>query len=108
MDKHTLFCSFGKWIAPINFQQLQEQVMDLRQDAYTKKLTTKAYIQLFLLAHLQETDSLPAISVGLLNEDLQQAVGFETISPSQLSRKHRGVDPSLLSTIFVDLLHQIA
>lgn len=107
MDKHTLFSSFGKWIAPINFQQLQEQVMDLRQDAYTKKLTTKAYIQLFLLAHLQETDSLPAISAGLLDEDLQQAVGFEAISPSQLSRKHRGVDPSLLSTIFVDLVHQI-
>ncbi|AXF55166.1 hypothetical protein [Salicibibacter kimchii] len=61
----------------------------------------KADIKLFLLAHLQEIDCLPVISAGLLDEDLQQAVGFEVISPSQLSRKHRGVDPSLLSTIFV-------
>ncbi|GAK10721.1 IS4 family transposase [Geomicrobium sp. JCM 19039] len=70
-------------------------------------MTTQAYIQLFLLAHLKETDSLAAISDGLVDDNLQQAVGFQEISPSQLSRQHRGVDPSLLSTIFVDLVHQI-
>ncbi|QDI91395.1 IS4 family transposase [Salicibibacter halophilus] len=107
MDKHTLFSSFGKWISPINFQQLQEQVTNLRQDAYTKKLTTEAYIKLFLLAHLQETDSLAAISDGLLDEGLQQEVGFQAISSSQLSRKHRAIDPTLLSTIFVDLVQRI-
>ncbi|MFD1608620.1 hypothetical protein [Oceanobacillus luteolus] len=44
MDKNTLFSSFGKWVFPINTEKLNEQVEYLKQDYYTKKLTTEVYL----------------------------------------------------------------
>lgn len=100
MDKNTLKTSFGKWISPINMKKLSQQVDILNQDYYTKKLTTEAYLKIMLFAQLHETESLHAISDALLDEDFQQALGFQSISASQLSRKNNELDPSLLSTIF--------
>ena len=48
MDKNTLKSSFGKWISPINTKKLLKQVEESKQDYYTKKLTTEAYIKLKL------------------------------------------------------------
>ena len=107
MDKNTLKTSFGKWISPINMKKLSQQVDILNQDYYTKKLTTEAYLKIMLFAQLHETESLHAISDALLDEDFQQALGFQSISASQLSRKNNELDPSLLSTIFLDLIHRI-
>ncbi len=58
MDKNTRLSSFGKWVSPINFKKVFEQVENLKQDYYTKKLTTEAYIKLFLFAQLHKTESL--------------------------------------------------
>ena len=107
MDKNTLKTSFGKWITPINFKKLCEQVKTREQDHYTKKLTTEAYLKLMLFAQLHETESLHAMSDALLDEDLQRALGFEAISASQLSRKNNEIDPSILATLFLDLVAQI-
>lgn len=98
--KNTLKTSFGKWISSINMKKLSQQVDILNQDYYTKKLTTEAYLKIMLFAQLHETESLHAISDALLDEDFQQALGFQSISASQLSRKNNELDPSLLSTIF--------
>lgn len=100
MVKNTLKTSFGKWISSINMKKLSQQVDILNQDYYTKKLTTEAYLKIMLFAQLHETESLHAISDALLDEDFQQALGFQSISASQLSRKNNELDPSLLSTIF--------
>jgi IS4 transposase len=107
MDKNTLISSFGKWVAPINFSHFEKQVAATNQDKYTKKLTTKAYLMLFLYAHLQEEESLRAISDAVLDEDLGQALGLDGISASQLSRKNREVDPSLMANVFLHLVQQI-
>ena len=107
MDKDTLISSFGKWIAPINFSHLEKQVAATHQDKYTKKLTTKAYLMLFLYAHLQEEKSLRAISDAVLDEDLGRALGLDGISASQLSRKNRQVDPTLMAHVFLHLVQQI-
>lgn len=107
MDKDTLFSSFGKWVSTINFQQFKEHVEVLGHDKYTKKLTAKAYLLLFLHAQLHEKESLRAIADGVLDEDLQKILSFESISASQLSRKNNQVDPSLLANIFLDLVQQI-
>ena len=53
MDKDTLFSAFGKWVEPLNCVKLQDRIDQANCDRYVKKLTTKAYIQLFLHAHLQ-------------------------------------------------------
>src|SRR5690625_284226 len=107
MDKNTLKTSFGKWISPINMKKLSKQVEILQQDYYTKKLTTEAYLKAMLFAQLHETESLHAISDALLDEDFQEALRFESISASQLSRKNNEVDPAILATIFLDLVGQI-
>jgi hypothetical protein len=81
MDKNTLISSFGKWVAaPINFKQLQESVEEIELDKYPKKLTTVAYLLAFLHALLHEKKSLRAISDVILDENLQKALGLESIS----------------------------
>jgi len=107
MDKNTLKTSFGKWISPINMKKLSSQVDILKTDYYTKKLTTEAFIKIMLFAQLHETESLHAISDALLDDDFQKALGFQAISASQLSRKNNELNPTILSTIFLDLVHQI-
>src|SRR5699024_3460023 len=107
MDKNTRKSSFGKWISPINFQKLDEQVSLSKQDYYTKKLTTASYIKIMLLAQLHETESLHAMSDAFLSEELQQELGFSSISASQLSRKNNEMDPSILASMFMDLVTQI-
>src|SRR5699024_1756322 len=107
MDKNTRKTSFSKWIAPINLKKLFNQVNNLDQDRYTKKLTTEAYIKLMLYAQLHETEGLQALSDALLDVDFQKAVGFESISASQLSRKNNEIDPAILADLFLDLVYQI-
>src|SRR5690625_5196661 len=107
MDKNTRETSFCKWISPIDFKKLCEKVEVLKQDYYTKKLTTAAYLKLMLFAQLHETESLHAMSDALLDDDLQQELGFAAISASQLSRKNNEIDPSILATIFLDLVMKI-
>ncbi|MDM8101712.1 IS4 family transposase [Oceanobacillus oncorhynchi] len=107
MDKNTRKNAFGKWIAPINFKKLFEQVTIHQQDTYTKKLTTEAYLKVMLYAQVHETEGLQALSDALLDGDFQKASGIESISASQLSRKNNEVNPSILATLFLDLVYQI-
>ncbi len=107
MDKNTLFSSFGKWVSPINLEKLNEQVEVIKQDRYTKKLSTECYIKLLLFAQLNESASLRDISDALLNDDLQNELGFEAISASQLSRTNNEMDPAILSKVFFDLVGKI-
>jgi IS4 transposase len=107
MDKDTTLSSFGKYIEPLNRLKLQEKIDQSHHDKYAKKLTTKAYIMLFLHAHLQKREGLRAIADDLLQEEFQQEVGLESISAAQLSRKHKQVNPALLAGIFQDLVAEL-
>ncbi|TFJ90654.1 DUF4372 domain-containing protein [Lentibacillus salicampi] len=83
MDNHTLLSSFGKWVSPINVEKLTEQITQTGQDRYTKKFTTYSYIKLLLLSHLEEVESLHAMSDTLFDDDIQQELGLNSISVSQ-------------------------
>lgn len=107
MDKNTLFSSFGKYISPINIVKLQQRIDETDQDKYVKKLTTKAYLLLFLHAHLQQREGLRAIADDVLSKKFQRELGLSSISAAQLSRKNNRVEPTLLEEIFVDLVGQI-
>ena len=95
MDNRTLLSSFGKWVGPICTKTFTTAVTECQQDKYTKKLTTAAYLKLFLLAQLQEREGLRHIADDVLCEDLQRELGLPSISASQLSRKQKQVDPEL-------------
>src|SRR5690625_1146001 len=88
-------------------KKLSKQMDILKQDYYTKKLTTESFLKIMLFAQLHETESLHAISDALLDEDFQQALGFQSISASQMSRKNNDLDPSILAMLFLDLVGQI-
>lgn len=107
MDKNTQFSSFKQWLQPINFQQLDQMVKEKQSDKYVKKLTTKAYILLFLYAHLQQEDSLRSLSTSVLDDKLQEAIGLSSISAAQLSRKNNAVDPQFLANILLELVAKI-
>ena len=103
MDNRTLLSSFGKWLAPICTKMFTTAVAECQQDKYTKKLTTTAYLKLFLFAQLQCREGLRHIADDVLCEDLQHELGLTSISASQLSRKHKQVDPELLRQVFESL-----
>lgn len=86
MDNHTLLSSFGKWLSPIYTKTFTDAVAECQQDKYTKKLTTTAYLKLFLLALLQSGEGLRHIAEDVLCEDLQRELGLTSISGAQLRR----------------------
>ncbi len=89
MDKNTLFSSFGKWVSPIFTKTFYQDLTQSHQDKYVKKLTTPGYLLLFLHAQLQQREGLQAIADDALGKKFQKELGFTSISPSQLSRKHQ-------------------
>lgn len=107
MDNRTLISSFGKWVGPICTKTFTTAVTECQQDKYTKKLTTTAYLKLFLLAQLQNREGLRHIADDVLCEELQRELGLTSISASQLSRKHKQVDPELLQQVFERLANLV-
>ncbi|SDN93836.1 protein of unknown function [Paenibacillus sp. yr247] len=103
MDEDTLFSSFGKWLEPICLKTFKERIAEVQQVKYVKKLTTPAYLKLFLHAQLQQRDVLREIADDVLSEEFQKELGLESISASQLTRKHNQVESTLLEQIFADL-----
>ena len=86
MDKDTVLSSFGKYLEPLHRLKLQDKIDQSHQDRYVKKLTTKAYIMLFLHAHLQKREGLRAIADDLLQEEFQRE---KRSQPSYKSRNRR-------------------
>lgn len=104
MDKNTRKTAFGKYVEPLNMLSFYDDIENKHLDKYTKKLFTRNYMMIFLFAILQECKGLRAIEDELLREELQLFLGMESISYSQLSRKHNSLDPGLLHKAFLELV----
>lgn len=108
MDKDTLLSSFGKWVAPINSEILQDWKDTTALDRYTKKLTTSIFLLLFVEAQLQRRKGLRSIMRELqADEEFQQVLGITSISAAQLSRKNNQLDPEVLQSILCDLITRL-
>jgi IS4 transposase len=108
MDKDISFSTFGKWVGPVSSETLQEFKDDKKIDHYTKKLTTLAFLFLFVEAELKKRTGLRSIARELqANEELQRELGVTSISAGQLSRKNNQLDPSVFQTIFCDLVTKL-
>ena len=113
MDKHIGKTSFCKWTEPVSFENLpvglQEKIDPT--DAYVKRLFFDRFLKLMLNAVYSQRASLRDIQASLLNPDFQAAIGLESLSSSQISRKIRGIDSAILEEIFyflVALANQIS
>ena len=100
MDKNTTKTSFGKWIEPICNKQFYELVSSLSLDRYIKKFTSFDYIKLMLHAQLQKRNCLREIVADLLLPEFQNELNMDSISASQLCRRHNQFDSVLLESMF--------
>ena len=108
MDKDSILSTRTKYLSLIPVDLLLREVNRLRQDRYTKKLTTLKFVKLLMIAQIQQTPSLTDISAALkANEDLQHDVALPSISTSQLSRKLRDVEPELLEKALAHCIEQV-
>ncbi len=107
MDTFTGKTSFEQWFSPISSKLFNAVVENLQLDHYTKKLYMAPFMKLLLFAQLNGTESLRALADAVLSDDLQNAIGFESISCSQLGRRLNEVPTSFFETIFLDLVKQI-
>lgn len=108
MDKDTLLSSFGKWVSPINFKIVEDWKNTSLLDRYVKKLNTLVFLFLFIEAQLEKRTGLRSIMRALqANEELQQALGINSISAAQLSRKNNQLDPEILQSILCDLITKL-
>ena len=85
--------------------ELFNQLVENHQlDYYTKKLYTALFMKLLLFAQLHGTESLRALADAVFSDDLQGAIGFESISFSQLGRRLNNILTHFFQTIFLDLV----
>lgn len=77
-------------------------------DHRIRKLTVVNFIKLFIEAVLNKRGSLDEISEHLRSSHtLQQLLGLDSISPSQLSRKLRSLPPWLFQELFLHLVGKL-
>ena len=106
MDKYKTKMTINKWFSYISLETLSESSRQTigQFDRYSKKLTFKKVLKLFLYAINDKTDSLRYLDQQLVNPKLKKVMGMESISYSQLSRALRKIASSVLMDIFTQLL----
>lgn len=106
MDKYKTKRTINKWFSSIKFEQLSPNAREIiaEFDRYSKKLTFKKVMWLFLYAINDQTKSLRHLSQQLVNPQLKKVIGLDKISYSQFSRALRGIECSVLMEIFNQLL----
>src|SRR5690625_4261227 len=108
MDKDTTKSTFTEYLIPFDSKFVKNQIRSLNLDHYMKKMDTETCSKLFIYAQLTQIKSYTDISLELENnEDLQQELGLESMSTSQLSRRFRDLNPMLYESVFQDLVKKI-
>ena len=109
MDKYKTKSAFNKWFSAINLNELpfsiQEKISDFNR--YQKKLTFTKALQIFLHGIHEEKESLRDMDTAFVSDNLQQEIGLNKISYSQLSRKIVELDEEILCAIFQQLLGKV-
>lgn len=109
MDKDNTKSTLTEYLIPLNYEMMLQQIKHLNLDKYVKKLGCITTAKLFIFAQLTQLKSYTDIHMKLTQmEKLQQSLGLESISISQLSRKFRDMDDSFLEAVFKDLVQQVS
>lgn len=73
-------------------------------DKYVKKLTIEKFLALIILAQLNQHKGLREISISLNDDRLSAAIGLDSISHSQLSRRLANLPTIVLEDLFQHLV----
>lgn len=86
---------------------LKDHVFTL-SDRYIKKLFTTECIAMFVIAQLGRMESYGDMEKKIrANKDLQQLLGFESISGAQLSRKIEDLPTDIIQALFLSVIDKI-
>lgn len=109
MDKDTTKTALTEYLVPLAADSILQELNRLHLDWYIKKFGTTQFVELFVLAQVNQIGTLTDISLEVkAKEELQQALSLESISASQLSRKLRDTPPQFMDFVFrqcVDRIH---
>ena len=106
MDKDTNKSTFNQLFKALYNEKFLSYVKESEVDAYAKKLTIIKLIQMIAYAQLEQLEGLRHISNSLNNDNFSSAVGLNSISASQLSRKLRDLPSNLIQSLFSNIVHQ--
>ena len=85
----------------INEEKFRDLINVTDIDKYVKKFSAYKFLQLMIVAHICQMESLARISQKLKNtEEIQTSFRLDGISTSQLSRKQRFLTPNMFEKIF--------
>jgi len=109
-DKDTTQSTFMQLFQPIFSKKVWAKIFlevpDLDKGA--RKLKTNQLTQLISNAQLQEFGALREISTSVASDNLKGAIGLESISPSQISRRLRNLPIIVPEMLFKNLLNIVA
>lgn len=108
MDKNITKTTINELLKELNEKSFIRilKVMDL--DKYVKKLTAYKFLQLLIIAQVNEIESLTRLSKYVRDkEELHKQIDFEAISTSQLSRKQGMLSSNLFEKVFHHLVTEI-
>jgi hypothetical protein len=106
-DKDIKTSTYSQLFQPIFQQRIFEQLTELGVDKYVKKLSAIQLIQLIAHAQIQQQDNLGEITSNFYNEDFCRAIGLESISASQISRRLRTLPPDAVKLLFKQSLTEL-
>ena len=101
MDNYTTQSTINELLNVISEEEFHQIINVSNLDHYVKKYTAYHFLQLFIIAQLNELDSLRAVSKYLKDtEEIQTFMDIDSISASQLSRKQSELSPEIFEKLF--------
>ncbi|KKB38132.1 IS4 family transposase [Bacillus thermotolerans] len=108
MDKDTIKTTINELLNELNEHTFTKLINTINVDKYVKKLTAYKFLQLIIVAQINEFDSLTHLSKRARDkEELQLHIDLDGISTSQLSRKQCSLSPKLFEKVFHHLVLKI-
>lgn len=101
MDKDTTKSTLNELLKVLDEKIFLKVVNVSNLDSYIKKLTAYKFLQLFIIAQLNEKSSLKKLAKQLKDtEELHTFIQMDAISSSQLSRKQSCLTPRIFEKVF--------
>ncbi|MEK3988744.1 IS4 family transposase [Robertmurraya sp. FSL R5-0851] len=108
MDKDNTKTTINELLKVLDEQTFTKLINVVDIDKYVKKLTAYKFLQLLILAQINELDSLTHLSKHSKDKkELQVHLNMDGISTSQLSRKQCDLSPKLFEKILHHLVFMI-
>ena len=108
MDNNTTLSTINELLKVLDEEKFLKVINVSNIDHYIKKFTAYNFLQLFIIAQLNEAESLRDLSKRTKDqEEIQTFIDIDSISSSQLSRKQSALSPKLFEKVFRHLVFEI-